>query len=362
MDEQQEHQPDPSQEHQPDPSLHEIFAPSPSPAPAPKPRRWMLPALIGVYALSVLAAFAILLRGAPVSLDAKSAMLRRRGSFLTAAKEPGVAWMPIHGVISESASGRPWEHGMEQWNRHLEALADKPEVRAIVLEINSPGGSVGAVQELYDTIERIRKDKKKPVVTVVGDLAASGGFYLASATDKVVCHPGSLVGSIGVIFETMNAQHLLGKIGVSMNPVKSGKMKDIGSPARAMTPEERKLLQALIDDAYGQFVEAVAKGRNLPVEKVKPLADGRIFSGNQALHLGLVDQLGDSRDAILLAAKLANLPVEPGKLPKLYRDGESWESVFEMIDSRLGDLRPEARLFSMFPPMTEGLQYRWTGL
>ena len=346
------------EEHKPDPALQQVFTNLPSQQ--PKARRWMMPALIGVYGLSVIAAIAILLRGAPANgkPEVKTNFLKS-GGFLNTPRQPGIGWISIHGAIYGSASGRPWEHGMEQWNRHIQAMADKPEIKAIVLDINSPGGSVGAVQELYSTIERVRNEKKKPVVTLVGDLCASGGMYLAVASNKIVAHPGSLVGSIGVIFETMNAQQLLSKIGVSMNPVKSGKMKDIGSPARAMTPAERAVLQALINDAYGQFVDAVAKGRNLPVDKVKPLADGRIFSGPQALQLGLVDQLGDSRDAIELAAKLANLS---GK-PKIYRDGESWESVLEMIDTSASHfLRPEAALLSAIQPSPSPLEYRWSGL
>ena len=160
------------EEHKPEDALHGVFAQLPSQQ--PKPRRWMLPALVGVYGLSVLAAFAILLRGAPPTdapAGSKSSLLKH-GRFLAAAKEPGIGWIPIHGAIYGSASGRPWERGMEQWNKRLQTLADKPEIKAIVLDINSPGGSVGAVQELYSTINRIREEKKKPVVTLVGDLAA----------------------------------------------------------------------------------------------------------------------------------------------------------------------------------------------
>jgi len=331
----------------------------PDPPNPPGPRRWMMPLLIVFYAVSAVAALFLLWRGAGVEpgSERKPSLLMTR-DFMNS-REPGVGWVTIHGPIFDSSSGRAWEHGMEQWNRRIQNLSNRSDVKAIVLDINSPGGSVGAVQELYQTIERVREEKKKPVVTFVGDVAASGGFYLAAASDKIVTHPGSLVGSIGVIFETMNIQQLMAKIGIQANPIKSGKMKDIGSPTRAMTPEERALLQGLINDAYGQFLAAVSKGRNIPIAKLKPLADGRVFSGQQALQLGLIDALGDSQDALMLAGKLAGIS---GK-PKIVRDGESFESVLDLLDSSLsGFLHPEASwIEELKPTASAGLQYRWLG-
>lgn len=327
-----------------------------------EPRRWRMPLLIALYAVSAVAALFLIWRGAGAGPEPTAD--RHRLSLLTsqrflASREPGVAWISIHGPIYGSSSGRAWERGMEQWDRRIQTLAARSDVKAIVLDINSPGGSIGAVQELYRTIQRVREEKKKPVVAMVGDVAASGGYWLAVGSDKIVAHPGSLVGSIGVIFETMNFEKLMMKIGVKTSPIKSGKMKDIGSPTRPMTLAERKLLQVLIDDAYGQFLDVVSEGRKIPIDKLKPLADGRVFSGRQALQLGLVDVLGDNQDALMLAGKLAGIS---GK-PRIVRETESFESVMEMLDTSLSRfLHPEASLLEGLKPMAfGGLEYRWVG-
>ena len=199
--------------------------------------------------------------------------------------------MQIDGAIFQQDGGGVWAKGSSAWGRRLERLGKKSEVKAIVLSINSPGGSVGSVQELHALLARIRTEHKKPVVAQLGDVAASGGYYLAVACDKIVAHPGTLVGSIGVIFNTMNVEGLMAKLGVKQSPIKSGKMKDIGSMSRPMTEEERALLQSVIDNAYGQFLTAVADGRKMTVETVRPFADGRIVTGEQALKLGLIDEL-----------------------------------------------------------------------
>ncbi len=274
-------------------------------------------------------------------------------------EQDAVGWVAIHGTIMNSESGKPWEKGVEQWSRRIKALGEQKSIKAIVLDINSPGGSVGAVQELYSAIERVRKEDGKPVVALFDDVAASGGYYIATACDRIVAHPGSLTGSIGVIFEVTNMQGLFNKIGFKMDPVKSGAHKDIGSPARPMTPEERKLLQDLIDNAYSQFVAAVAEGRKLPVEQVKPLADGRIFSGEQALGLHLVDQLGDSQNAVELAAQLGHIS---GK-PKVRRDVEKFGDLFDMLDSRLQDALVPRSASQLLGAVEQhhGLEYRWEG-
>jgi protease-4 len=321
-------------------------------------KRRLMVAIVGLYAASVVAACVLLLRGqAAPPLEAKEGGAGRRLLALSQTAET-VGWVTIHGPIYSSESGKPWERGQEQWLRKLKQMAETKGVKAIVLDINSPGGSVGAVQEMHSQILRLRRDKKIPIVALFGDVAASGGYYIAAACDKIVAHPGTLTGSIGVIFSVSNLEGLFSKIGYKTDPIKSGKHKDIGSPARPMTPEERALLQAVINDAYGQFLAAVATGRNLPVEKVKPHADGRIFSGSQALSAGLVDQLGDSQDAIELAAKLGGIK---GK-PKVRRDAEKFADIFEILESSfagrlaagapklIDSLRPEALL-----------EYRWAG-
>ncbi len=349
-------------------------APVPSPAPAaypeahaPSPRRVkrrLLVWLLGLHAAALLAAGILIVR-------AKNGGTKTDGdkgkssasSLLSGAAQDSVGWVTIRGPIMASESSKPWEHGSEQLARRIESLAETGGVKAIVLDMNTPGGSVGAVQEIYSRILRVKKEHPAiKFVALFGDVSASGGYYLASACDKIVAHPGSLTGSIGVIFEVTNMEGLFAKVGFKMDPIKSGKHKDIGSPARAMTPEERKIMQDLIDDAYGQFLQAVADGRHMAVEQVKPLADGRIYSGNQALANHLVDQLGDSHDALMLAAKLGGIKDEK---PKVRRDGEKLGDLFEMLETRarisfgVGPVTiplPDAQ-----SAQTHGMLYMWSG-
>jgi protease IV len=183
------------------------------------------------------------------------------------------------------------------------------QVKAIILRIDSPGGGVGPAQEIYAEVKKTQKEKK--VLASVGSVAASGGYYIACGAEKIMANPGSITGSIGVIVESLNIEELLKKIGLRSNVVKSGKHKDIGSPLRPMTEEERKLLQEVLDSIHEQFIQAVAEGRNIPVEKIRLLADGRIFSGDQAKSMGLIDFLGNLEDAIILAAQMGGIKGEP---------------------------------------------------
>lgn len=183
------------------------------------------------------------------------------------------------------------------------------KVRAIVLRIDSPGGGVGPAQEIHAEVKKAQREKK--ILVSMGSVAASGGYYIACAADKILANPGSITGSIGVIVESLNVEELLRKLGLQSMVVKSGKHKDIGSPLRSMTEEEKRLLQGVLDSVHDQFIQAVAEGRKLPPEKVREVADGRIFSGDQARALGLVDDLGSLEDTIALAAKMAGIRGEP---------------------------------------------------
>lgn len=194
--------------------------------------------------------------------------------------------------------------------RTLGEHRDNPSVAAVVLRINSPGGVVGPTQEIFTAVQRFRA-AGKPVVASLGAVAASGGYYVAVAADRIVASPGTLTGSIGVIMQLANLEALLKKVGVEYVVVKSGAYKDIGSMARAMRPEERQVLQALLDDVYGQFVTAVAEHRGLDRKTVLGFADGRIYSGQQARALKMVDDLGGLEEAIEAAAKLAGIPGKP---------------------------------------------------
>lgn len=192
----------------------------------------------------------------------------------------------------------------------LREAARDPMLKAVVIRLNSPGGTAAAAQEVSAEVERLRASGKK-VVASMGDTAASGAYWIAAGTDRIVANPGTMTGSIGVIMERYDLQGLYGKIGVETETFKSGPYKDMGSSSRPSTPEERAIFQSMIDDIYSQFVEYVAQGRHKDVAEVRALADGRVYTGRQAIELGLVDQLGDFHDAVLLAGSLAGISGEP---------------------------------------------------
>src|SRR6266581_1650866 len=194
-----------------------------------------------------------------------------------------VAVIRIEGIILDS----------RETIEELRHYRDNPSVKAIVLRIDSPGGAVVPSQEIFAEVRKTRAEGKIKLVTSMGNVAASGGYYIAAATDRIVANPGTLTGSIGVIMELANVTGLLEKVGVQSVVVKSGKHKDMASPFRTMSAEERELLQSVLDDVHDQFITAVADGRSLKVEQVRPLADGRIFTGRQAKTASLVDELGD---------------------------------------------------------------------
>jgi len=213
---------------------------------------------------------------------------------------PKIAVVDLFGEISSS----------EEIVAQLKKWKKDSSVKAIVLHIDSPGGSVAPSQEIYDEVLKVRESGKKVIVSM-GSAAASGGYYVACAADKIVANPGTITGSIGVILSFPTAKGLLDKIGISWETVKSGDLKDVGSFTRAMTPEEERMLRAVIDDSYRQFVKAVADGRNKSEDEIFPLADGSIFTGRQAYNLGLVDTLGTFEDAISMAGEMTGLGPEP---------------------------------------------------
>lgn len=184
-----------------------------------------------------------------------------------------------------------------------------PSVKALVLRVESPGGSVGASQEIYREVERFRQSGK-PVVVSMGNVAASGGYYISAPANVIYANPGTITGSIGVIIQHTDVQQLLEKLGIKTTAIKTGKFKDTLSPFRELTPEERQYLQNLVEDAYSQFIEAILRYRKGKVQEdiLRQIADGRILTGKQAKELGLVDELGDLQDAIQKAKELARVP------------------------------------------------------
>ncbi len=211
-------------------------------------------------------------------------------------------------IINGRGQSSLWnEHGgTDNIIRQLHDARDDNSVKAIVLRINSPGGSVTATQEVGEEILKIRA-AGKIVVASMGDIAASGGYWLAAMTDKIYANSTTLTGSIGVYMPYANWQELLQKIGIRQEKIKSGIHKDILSPDRPMTEEERKIIQTIVDQMYDQFVDVVAEGRKMDHNAVRLLADGRIYTGIQAKELGLVDDLGNLYDAIDGAAKMAGI-------------------------------------------------------
>ena len=193
----------------------------------------------------------------------------------------------------------------------LKVFGEDPLVKAIVVRIDSPGGGVAPSQEIYNAVKRIRNEYNKTVVASMGTVAASGGYYIAVASDRILANPGTLTGSIGVIMQLANFEELFKKIGVKNIVVKSGRYKDIASPFRPMTKEDRRVLQMVMDDVHRQFIEAVADGRSLDVADVELISDGRVFTGRQAKESLLIDDLGDLQDAIRLASELGGIQGEP---------------------------------------------------
>lgn len=242
--------------------------------------------------------------------------------------QPTIAVVPLYGVISISNDSWHSKNSADQIVRKLKKLSLDKDVKAVVLRINSPGGSVGAVQEIYDEVWRLKRSGKK-VIASMGEVAASGGYYIASAADRILADPGTITGSIGVIFQVGNLQELFKKIGVRVEAIKSKEHKDIGSPFRQMTEKEREIIRSIINDAYNQFIEAILKGRKMEKEKLLLLADGRIFSGAQAKEAGLIDELGNLEAAILKAGEISGIKEKP----KILREEDPFEKFFSILKS-----------------------------
>lgn len=222
--------------------------------------------------------------------------------------------------------------------RKLERLEEDTEIRAVVVRLNSPGGAVAPSQEIYEAVKKF----KKPVVASMGSVAASGAFYIAMGAKKVYANPGTLTGSIGVIMEMMNLEKLYEWAKIRRFSIKTGKFKDVGAEYREMTPEERQLLQTMVNDVLSQFKKAVAEGRKMTMAEVDAVADGRILSGNQAKDLKLVDTLGTLQEAIEEAAKMAGIK---GKPNVVYPDRKRTRWIEFLLDDAGRDENSESARF-----------------
>jgi protease-4 len=237
-----------------------------------------------------------------------------------------IAVVEIEGVIIEPRSVV----------KDLKRYAKDDSIKAIILHINTPGGGAAASQEIYDEVKRIRQSKKKPVVASIETLGASGGYYVAVATNKIYANPASIVGSIGVITQWYNYAELLRWLKMKDVTFKAGELKDAGNPAREVTPAEKAYIQGLIDDMHVQFIEAVAEGRSMRATDIKPLADGRVWTGSQALGMKMVDQLGDFETALKETAKQVGISGEP----TVVRPEKEERTLLDLIFSDISDLIP----------------------
>lgn len=278
---------------------------------------------LALMGLSAAAALALLLSGAG---------RERRLVPAAAFGREKVAVIEIAGVLTSSHDLSDRAMSARRVTELLEKHGADAAVKAVVLRIDSPGGTVVAAQEIHGAVTRLRRDGRTVVVSM-GDVAASGGYYIACAADRVYASPGTLTGSIGVIMQFPHFQGLLGKIGVGTTTIKSGEFKDLGNSFREATERDRRVLQTLVDDVYAQFVSAVAEGRKLPADQVRKLADGRIYSGRQARELGLVDELGDLDAAVSAAGRLAGIRGKPQVVRERPR-----RRIWEMLDARLGSV------------------------
>jgi protease-4 len=252
-------------------------------------------------------------------------LMSAEGDVSFAALGSSVGVIPMSGVMDES-TGRPVIEYLERWR-------DVNSIKAIVVHVNSPGGGTAIAQEIHDAILKVRE--KKPVVVAMAEVAASGGYYIACAADRIVANPGTLTGSIGTIMSFHTFQGVFEKVGIGTEVIKSGEFKDVGDYSRDMSQEEELMLKAVVMDGYEQFVEAVAKGRDMDREDVYAVADGSVFTGLQAYNLGLVDTLGGLADAIKLAANLAGL----GGEPEVVRPREKRRNfISDLLTGVLGDL------------------------
>ena len=216
--------------------------------------------------------------------------------------------VPVEGTIASAESsvgGVQPTATPEGLSDALRQVADDTSVVAVVLEINSPGGGVTASDEMHQSILDFKRNTDRPVVVSMGDTAASGGYYISTAADRIVANETTLTGSLGVIFQLTNFSEAADKYGISQVVIKSGEFKDIGNTFREMKPKEREIFQSLVDESYAEFVSVISEGRGLSEERVREIADGRIYSGSQAKELGLVDSFGGIDEAAVIAGTLA---------------------------------------------------------
>ena len=260
---------------------------------------------LGLVGLAVGAVVVVLAVGAT---DGTTAPAVYEEEYVSGEGPQKIVVVPVEGTIASAESsvgGVQPTATPEGLSDALRQVADDTSVVAVVLEINSPGGGVTASDEMHRSILDFKRNTDRPVVVSMGDTAASGGYYISTAADRIVANETTLTGSLGVIFQLTNFSEAADKYGISQVVIKSGKFKDIGNTFREMKPEEREVFQSLVDESYAEFVSVISEGRGLSEERVREIADGRIYSGSQAKELGLVDSFGGIDEATVIAGTLA---------------------------------------------------------
>lgn len=318
------------------------FQPQYAPPPG-APRRRSRGTVTCIIVLVVM--IAVVLVGLTLLAVAVGSTTRPRATWSGLTGE-AVGVITIEGLITSGGQISPFfgaTSGSERISALFRQAAKDDSVKAIVLRINSPGGSAAASQEIYQAVEQYREKTKRPVVASMADVAASGGYYVAAPCDKIVALPATLTGSIGVLMETIEYHELLKKIGVKGNTITSAPLKDMGSPFRAMTDQERALFKAMLQDVHDQFVSAVAKGRRIDKARAQKLADGRVYTGRQAKKVGLIDELGTFRDAVQIAAQMAGIKKEP--TVRFFGRMTMFEALFGEVESRAIRTFPPGLLF-----------------
>lgn len=321
---------------------------SQSGAESPRRRRrvwpWVVLAVVVVLFLLVAGIVALALAVASAGGGSESGAAAPYGytweeQYVTGGGQSEVAIIPVEGTIagaeSQGLTGAV-SASPEALTSQLDKAAEDGDVEAVILSVNSPGGSVVASDEMHDEIVDFKRRTGKPVVVSMEEVAASGGYYISAPADRIVANEGTFTGSIGVIFSFLDLTRASEKYGIDQIAITSGEFKDIGSSFEELESDEREILQSLVDDSYDQFVEVIVQGRGIPEDRVREIGDGRIYTGSQAEEIGLVDELGNLDDAISSAEELAN--VSDARVVR-YTEPPGF---FEGLQARIAPEEPEA--------------------
>jgi len=291
--------------------------------------------------------------GCLISLFVISAGLSLRNTPITPSRgmnpsnvgEDGIGILNIYGPISFSEPADMWSSGQDADSliSQIQELGEDPHVKGIVLRINSPGGTVGASQEIFNALERVKIERKIPIVASIADMGASGAYWVALSADQIFANPGSLVGSIGVLIQQWDLSDVKDRYGVSLITHKSGLYKDMLSGWRKNKPEEEKMIGATLSEIHTQFRQALAEGRHLSPEKILPLSQGQVFSGSQALKEGLIDQLGGLEETLIYIGTRTKL----GEKPNLIYPGGNG------VPKWVGQIKRQLKIQSFFPSLKQ---------